>query len=237
MQLVNIHLMFFSPGTDPSQPTRIPVAPRFSAQIARTDLPEATRLEILATALLLSCQAGVTEDAQYATTPLGKPVLTGAGQEAVSEISISHTSYIDSGAAVLAMDTQALGIDIEAANRAYEPQVARKVLAEATCNQLENQDIPADQRQRLFVQEWTCTEAALKAEGTGFVTAEPPHVVRARWQTQSLDVAGFTVSLATAEPARPVLHIHHLADYLSGGQDGKPLHTTGERERHGQPHL
>jgi 4'-phosphopantetheinyl transferase len=115
-------------------------------------------------AVLATCTGMPAGSLALYATPLGKPVLPGAGVE----FSLSHTRT----AAVIAVAHSAVGVDVERPARRMDPlRLARRILHPDTAAFLEQ--LPAAELPVAFIDAWTQREAHAKAVGGGlFHTAD-----------------------------------------------------------------
>jgi phosphopantetheinyl transferase len=115
-------------------------------------------------AVLAACTGVPAHALPLSATPLGKPILPGAGVE----FSLSHTRT----AAVIAVAHAAVGVDAERPGRRMDPlRVARRILHPDTAELLGQ--LPATELPVAFIDAWTQREAHAKAVGGGlFHTAD-----------------------------------------------------------------
>lgn len=166
------------------------LAPRYGRRVLNGSLAWMTRVEALATGLLLLSVHGVDDNGQLSIGFAGKPCLA----DDSASISISHGG----GCCVLASAPKAggeLGIDVEPIDT-YNAPAARRVLSSKEIAWIEASD---DERRRAerFARAWTALEAVLKAEGTGFERDPRAAGVPGGWDISHVVWRGHSISVAT----------------------------------------
>ena len=136
---------------------------------ARRFLSEPTRRRFIITRaalrrILRGYHDKLPTDFPISTGTFGKPFLESAELKAPLHFNVSHSGDL----ALMGFCVRAeIGVDIEEERRLTGlVEIGKKVFSEREFSFL--QTLPESERRTAFFQLWTCKEASLKAEGTGF---------------------------------------------------------------------
>lgn len=178
------------------------IAEKYASKAQNEKLPLESRLENLATGLLLARVLGVTHNNQLITQQNGKPALANGN----AQISISHGgTYV--ALAVASPQVGPIGVDIEPIKK-YNCYAAKRVLTPKDIAHIESAATKEEQALR-FAFAWTRLEAILKADGCGFCQDPRSEGVPQGWSVAHSQIDAHIVAVAAR--TTPTIKLERIA--------------------------